>query len=66
MHDLKKRQILLACTLNDSKGTRIAEPGTILTIGDDVSETVARQLLAGGSATLLARGPSSKTDEKEG
>ena len=53
MGDLKGKKIRLACTLNDGKGTFIASPGVVLKVGDDVEETIARQLLAGGSATLI-------------
>lgn len=57
MAELKKRRIFLSCTLNDKKGTFIAGPGATLTIGDDLEETTARQLLAGGSARLVPLDP---------
>jgi hypothetical protein len=57
MADLKKRRIVLSCTLNDKKGTFIAGPGATLTIGDDLDDTTARQLLAGGSARLVPLAP---------
>lgn len=50
---LKKKKIRLSCFLRDKKDTPIAKPGDTLTIGDDLDETTANQLLAGGSATLL-------------
>lgn len=53
MGELKGLRIRLACTLNDKKGTFIAGPGTVLKVGDDVDETIAAQLLAGGSAELV-------------
>lgn len=53
MGELKGKKLRLACTLHDKKGTFIASPGAVLTIGQDLDETTATQLLAGGSATLL-------------
>lgn len=51
--DLKKQKIRLSCFLRDKKDRAIANPGDVLTIGDDLDETTAKQLLAGGSATRL-------------
>lgn len=65
MGELKKRQIRLSCFLNDAKGKPIANPGAVLTVGDDLAEDIAKQLLAGGSATLLSIGPATVTDEEE-
>ena len=56
MGDLKGTKIQLSCTLNDKTGRFIAGPGSVLRVGDDVDETIARQLLAGGSATRLNDG----------
>jgi hypothetical protein len=50
---LKGKKIRISCTLNDKKGALIALPGATLTIGDDLDEATAKQLLAGGSAVLL-------------
>lgn len=63
MGELKQRKIRLSCHLNDAKGTAIAGPGAVLTVGHDVDERTAGQLLAGGSATLLPVRPS---PEEEG
>lgn len=51
--ELKKRKIKLSCFLKDKKDTPIAGPGKVLTVGDDLDEATARQLLAGGSAVLV-------------
>jgi len=63
MAELKGKKIKLSCTLNDRKGALIAGEGAVLTIGDDVEEAVAKQLLAGGSAALVSARPHT---EKEG
>lgn len=54
MGELKGKKIRIHCTLNDKKGVFIAAPESVLRVGDDVDETIAQQLLAGGSATLLS------------
>ena len=51
---LKKKKIKLSCFLRDQKDQPIAKPGDVLTIGDDLDETTAKSLLAGGSATLVS------------
>lgn len=56
MAELKGKKIRISCTLNDKKGVLIAPPGSVLRVGDDVDETTARQLLAGGSAALVTDG----------
>ena len=66
MGELKKKKIKLSCILKDAKGVLIANPGAVLTVGDDLDETTATQLLAGGSATLLSHGPATAHDEQEG
>lgn len=53
--ELKKKKITLSCYLRDKQDQPIAAPGDILTIGDDLDETTATQLLAGGSAELVRR-----------
>ncbi len=50
---LKKQKIKLSCFLRDKKDQPIAKPGDVLTIGDDLDETTAKSLLAGGSAELV-------------
>lgn len=66
MGELKNRKIRLSCHLNDAKGTTIAGPGAVLKVGHDLDETIARQLLAGGSASLLSDRSPESGDEKEG
>lgn len=53
MGELKGTRIRLHCTLYDQKEQFIAGPGSTVKIGDDVDEATARQLLAGGSATMV-------------
>lgn len=62
MGDLKGKKIRLSCTLNDRKGTLIAGPGSVLTIGTDVEESVATQLLAGDSARVVESNQPAQAD----
>lgn len=50
---LKKKKIRLSCHFRDKQDRPVAKPGDVLTIGDDLDETTAKSLLAGGSAELV-------------
>lgn len=53
---LKKQKIKLSCHFRDKQDRPVAGPGAVLTIGDDLDEATAKQLLAGGSAELVSGG----------
>lgn len=50
---LRGKRITLSCTLNNQQGTLLGNPGSVLTVGRDVSVTLAKQLLASQSAVLI-------------
>ncbi len=50
---LRGKKIRLSCTLKDKQGALLGEHGSVLVVGKHLSIKLAKQLLAGASATIL-------------